>query len=206
MRQVIVSLRTLLAACVFCIVLGGTARAADSPAVSSDASRMSSFAAPSFPTADLADLLREVERKSSKSFLVDARVPEKVVVGTYDPKRVTYPVLLSILRNNGCAAVTVQGVVNVIPSALVRTYPLPIVNKDDGSIAEEEWITRIIRVKQAEAAQLVPILRPLLPQEAHLAAMAPSNSLIIADRYANVKRITEIVQALDVAPTRPPPQ
>jgi type II secretory pathway component GspD/PulD (secretin) len=205
MRQVTASLRTLLAACALCSVLGGTALAADPPAVSSDTSRVASLAAPSFPTADLADLLREVERKSSKSFLVDARVPEKVVVGTYDPKRVTYPVLLSILRNNGCAAVTVQGVVNVIPYAGVRTYPLPILNKD-GSIADDDWITRIIRVKQADAAQLVPILRPLLPQEAHLAAMSPSNSLIIADRYANVKRITEIVQALDVTPTRPPPQ
>jgi general secretion pathway protein D len=155
-----------------------------------------------YATVELAELLDEVARKSNKQFLVDVRVPSRVVIGTLDVKRVTYPALLSILKNNGCAAVTVQGAVNVIPAAGIRTYPLPIVNKDDSSIADDEWVTRIIRVKQAEAAQMVPILRSLLPQEAHLAAMVPSNSLLIADRYANVKRITEIVQTLDVAPTR----
>jgi len=48
------------------------------------------------------------------------------------------------------------------------------------------------------AAQLVPILRPLLPQYAHLAALPYENTLLIVDRYANVKRIEAIVKALDV--------
>ena len=157
-----------------------------------------------YATVELAELLDEVGRKANKQFLVQAQVPSRVVVGTVDIKRVTYPMLLAILKNNGCAAVSAQGAVNIIPTAGVRTYPLPIVNKDDSSIADDEWISRVIRVKQAEAAQMVPILRALLPQEAHLAAMVPSNSLLIVDRYANVKRVTGIVQQLDVAPTRPP--
>ena len=47
---------------------------------------------------------------------------------------------------------------------------------------------------------LVPILRPLLPQSAHLAAHADSNRLIVMDRYENIQRITEIIRALDVPP------
>jgi general secretion pathway protein D len=200
MRQITSLLRAGLGVFMLWAALGGAASAAES-----EVSRVtSSFDAAGYATADLADLLSEVGRKSNKQFLVDMRVPAKVVVGTLDPQRVTYPLLLSILRNNGCTAVTVQGMVNIVPAPGVRTYALPIVNKDDNSIADDEYITRIIRLKQAEAAQLVPILRPLLPQEGHLAAMQPSNSLIIVDRYANVKRIAELVQSLDVAPTRPP--
>jgi hypothetical protein len=42
----------------------------------------------------------------------------------------------------------------------------------------------------------VLILRPLLPQFAHLAALPPSK-LVIVDRYANVQRITAIAESLD---------
>ena len=203
MRQVTAVLR-LFSALLICAAIGGVATAAESASTSAEA-RISTPTG-GYATVDLAELLDEVARKANKQFLVDARVPSRMVVGTIDVKRVTYPLLLSILRNNGCAAVTLQGAVNIIPTAGVRTYPLPIVNKDDSSIAEDEWVTRVFRVKQADAAQMVPILRGLLPQEAHLAAMVPSNSLLIVDRYANVKRIAEIVQTLDVAPTRTPQQ
>jgi len=46
--------------------------------------------------------------------------------------------------------------------------------------------------------QLVPILRPLLPQFAQLAAYPCTNSLLISDHFENVKRIEAIVKALDV--------
>jgi general secretion pathway protein D len=73
---------------------------------------------------------------------------------------------------------------------------------DDASIAADEWVTRVLTTTNVEAAQLVPILRPLLPQSAHLAAHATTNQLIVVDRYANVRRITEIVRTLDRPPAR----
>jgi general secretion pathway protein D len=81
----------------------------------------------------------------------------------------------------------------------IRFSPAPIVQDDDPSIAADEWITRVLTVANVDAAQLVPILRPLLPVAAHLAAFPPKH-LVVMDRYANVKRISEIVRALDVAP------
>ena len=47
----------------------------------------------------------------------------------------------------------------------------------------------MIDVKNVSAAQLVPILRPLIPQYGHLAAYPASNILIISDRASNVNRI-----------------
>jgi type II secretory pathway component GspD/PulD (secretin) len=47
------------------------------------------------------------------------------------------------------------------------------------------------------AASLVPILRPLLPQQAHLAAVTCSNALLMADTFANIRHIESIVAALD---------
>jgi general secretion pathway protein D len=54
-------------------------------------------------------------------------------------------------------------------------------------------------VKSVPAAQLVPILRPLLPQQAHLVAIACTNVLVIVDTFANVQRIEKLVRALDTA-------
>ncbi len=48
----------------------------------------------------------------------------------------------------------------------------------------------------------MPVLRPMMPQQAHLTALPPTASeqaaskLVIVDSYANVKRITEVVRLI----------
>ncbi|PUB85105.1 MAG: type II secretion system protein GspD, partial [gamma proteobacterium symbiont of Ctena orbiculata] len=58
-------------------------------------------------------------------------------------------------------------------------------------------VTRIIQVKNVTSAQLVPILRPLIPQEGHLAAYPDTNVLIISDRRQNVDRLMKIIEQID---------
>lgn len=47
------------------------------------------------------------------------------------------------------------------------------------------------------AAELVPVLRPLVPQDGHLAAYSPANSLIISDTAANVDRLEVLIGRVD---------
>ena len=61
----------------------------------------------------------------------------------------------------------------------------------------ERIVTAVIPTTYVNAAELVPVLRPLLPQEAHLAATARSDALVVADSSANVSRIMRIVRELD---------
>ena len=150
------------------------------------------------PMVDLAPLLDRVERASNKRFLVDGKVGPRIYLADVEANDVTYPILLSILRANGLAAVEIEGRINIVRDFEVRFLPAPMTQTDDSSIAADEWVTRVLTTTNVEAAQLVPILRPLLPQAAHLAAHAPTNRLIVMDRYANVQRITAIVRALDV--------
>ncbi len=58
-------------------------------------------------------------------------------------------------------------------------------------------MTQVVAVKNVSAAQLVPILRPLIPQYGHLAAYPASNMLIISDRASNVNRVMRIIQRID---------
>jgi hypothetical protein len=54
-------------------------------------------------------------QRQKKRFLIDDRVRATAVVDELDGIKVTYPILLSILRNNGLAAAPVEGVVNIVP-------------------------------------------------------------------------------------------
>ena len=154
------------------------------------------------PMVELAPVLERVERDSNKRFLVDGSVGPRIFLAGVDTGEIDYPILLSVLRANGLAAVEIEGRVNIVRESDVRVLPAPIVQTDDATIAADEWVTRVLTTTNIEAAQLVPILRPLLPQAAHLAAHGTTNRLIVMDRYANVQRITEIVRALDVPAPR----
>ena len=158
---------------------------------------------PDLPMVELAPLLQRVERASGKKFLVDPRLGTRLYLAGVDQNDVTYPVLLAILRINGWAAFESEGRVNIIPDANVR-FHAPFVQTDDKSIPADLYVTRVLTLANVAAANLVPILRPMMSQAAHLAAHSDTNQLILEDRYENVQRITAVVRTLDVPPRNAP--
>ena len=109
-----------------------------------------------------------------------------------------YQAFLSILQVHGFVAVPAGNVIKIVPDANARTMPgndLP----DRVSSTSDEIVTQVIAVKNVNAAQLVPILRPLMPQYGHLVAYPASNILIISDRAGNVNRIMRIIRRIDQA-------
>jgi len=173
---------------VFCVV---------ALASSAGAAEQAEQRASAYPPVPLADILESVSQQTGRVFLTDHRVPAEVVVGQLKVKDISYAYLLIILFNNGLAAVHVDDIVNIVPAPIIRTYALPTVHEDDDSIAEYEWVSRIVEVKNGPATQYVPILRPMLPQMAHLVADSASNSILIAGRYGNTKRLVAIIKEMD---------
>jgi type II secretory pathway component GspD/PulD (secretin) len=151
---------------------------------------------PGHPLVPLQPLIDRVARESKKEFLLDGRVPPEIYLGGVRQEEVTYPLLLAILRANGFGAVEVDGRVNIMPDFLMRFFATPIGQSDDSRIAADMFVTRVVTTTNVDSGGLVPILRPMLSQAAHLAALPP-NSLIVMDRYGNVQRITAIVKSLD---------
>jgi len=149
---------------------------------------------------DLRTLLREVGARMHKHFVPDPRVRQAVDLGGLEPKDVTYPQLLSILQVNGWVVVADDGILQVIPNVDVRQAALPLVAPENIKTLDDEWITCIVPVKNISASQLVPILRPLIPQWGHLAALVDRNALIIVDGSANVRRLVEIIKVLENLP------
>src|SRR5437764_14934665 len=72
------------------------------------------------------------------------------------------------------------------------------------SATSDEIVTQVIYVRNVSAAQLVPILRPMIPQYGHLAAYPSSNILIISDRAGNVNRMMRIIRRIDQVANQDP--
>lgn len=161
-----------------------------------------SMAQTAMPRESLEEILSAVAERENLDFVLDVRVPAEVVVGQVRVRDLTYPVLLTVLANNGLAAITIGDVVSIVPVTVVRQHALPLLTEPDNAVADMEWISWVMQLQHVPAAETVPIVRPLLPQAGHLSANPTSNSILIVDRYANVQRVTKILRQLDAAAAR----
>ena len=107
-----------------------------------------------------------------------------------------YEAFLAVLQVYGYVAVPAGKVIKIVPNTDARQLP-SIDLPEDVSSTSDEIVTQIITMKNISAAQLVPLLRPLIPQHGHLAAYPGGNMLIISDRASNVSRIMRIIERMD---------
>jgi general secretion pathway protein D len=143
-------------------------------------------------------IVAAVAAKTGKRYLIDPRVHGSVQILGQNIAAVSYSDLLSILELQGFTAVQGGDYINVIPITEVRQMPLPLFTGKE-NYPDAQFVTGLIAIKSVSAASLVPLLRPLLPTYGHLAAMPCSgNTLLIVDRFANVKRLEKMISALDV--------
>ncbi len=155
---------------------------------------------PNFKDADIRSVIEAVGEATGKSFIVDPRVRGEVTLTSTNPMTPSafYETFLSILQVHDFIAVPAGPVIKIVPSNNLRQMPgndLP--RQLPGG--EDEVVTHVLQIRNVAAAQLVPILRPLIPQYGHLVAHTPSNMLIISDRAANVSRLMRIIDRIDQA-------
>ena len=146
--------------------------------------------------ADIRAFASDMARISNKTIVLDPRVKGAVtVVSNQDlSSGEAYAVFLSVLRVNGYSAIENNGVVKVVPESSGRQdYST---NRDN----IDSLFTEVIRLKQANARTLAPLIKPLINKQGHIAAYEPTNSLIIADYIGNVTRIKKLIYDLDKDP------
>jgi general secretion pathway protein D len=153
---------------------------------------------PNFKDADITQIIEAVSMATGKNFIIDPRVRAQVTMLSSTPMTPDqfYQAFLAILQVHGFVAVPAGNVIKIIPDANMRQYPandLP----NSVSSTSDELVTQVLAVKNVGAAQLVPVLRPLMPQNAQLSAVTGANILIISDRASNVNRMIRIIARID---------
>jgi len=147
---------------------------------------------------DIHSLIETVSRRTGKNFIVDPRVQATITIispAVLEGDQL-YESFLSILDVHGLAAVPAGNLIKIVPATVGVQGAVPALSDQYG--ADDELVTQVIPVVNVSAQQLIPVLRPLLPEAASISAEATSNTLIITDRAANINRLEEIIRSLDI--------
>ena len=149
--------------------------------------------------ADIRIVVEAVSEATGKNFILDPRVTGKVNLLSSEPmsKDAFYEAFLSILQVHGYIAVESGNLIKILPDATARQFPSTY--GTNGGNGPDDMATQVIQVNNVGATQLVPILRPMIPQYGHMVAHAGSNMLIISDRAANLARMVSIIRRIDLA-------
>lgn len=147
--------------------------------------------------ADLTAFINEVADITGKNFAVDPRVRGNVTVISNKPlnKAEVYDLFLGVLNVNGVVAIPSGNTIKLVPDSNVKSSGIPFDAKQRAT--GDQIVTRVIWLENTNPNDLIPALRPLMPQFAHLSAVAGTNALIVSDRANNIYQLETIVRNLD---------
>ncbi len=138
-------------------------------------------------------------------FIIDLQtdVKGKVDVWSNQPltKEEAVDVPNAVLGRNGYVAIRNGRMLSIVSKDGAQKKDLPVVSGSDPTKIpkSEEMVTQIIPVRFINATTLVKDLQPLLPTATTMTANEGGNALVITDTQVNIRRMAEIVKALDTA-------
>lgn len=147
--------------------------------------------------ADIRAFVDHISQLTGQTFIVDPRVRGQVSVvsSTTLSLAEVYQLFLSVMATHGYSVLTQGNVARIVPNDEAKT------EAGGGPGGGDLLETRVIQVQHSSATELIPLIRPLIPQYGHLAAVSSANALIISDRSANIARLEELIRELDRAQT-----
>ncbi|MDP3267753.1 MAG: GspD family T2SS secretin variant LspD [Legionella sp.] len=149
--------------------------------------------------ADIRAVIAEVSRVTGKNFVIDPRVQGKISIVSSTPmsNEELYQVFLSVLQVSGYAAIPNGEIIKIIPNIDAKTLSPDLLNEMRNPPRGDDMMVAVVPVHYVPSEQLVPVLRPLMPQWSSVSAYAPSNMLILSGRANNIKSLARIIKQVD---------
>ena len=151
-----------------------------------------------FEQADIKSVVALVSERTGRNFVVDPRVRGEITVISSQPvdDEQLYQVFLSALQIHGFAAIPVEGAIRIVPKNIARRDQTPV-PEPGAADSGYDFVTQVIPIEHVEASELVPLLQPLISDEAELAAYAETNTLIISEAAGNIGRLKRLIERVD---------
>ncbi|MFP3873932.1 MAG: type II secretion system secretin GspD [Thiohalophilus sp.] len=152
-----------------------------------------------FEEADIRSVIAMVSEQTGRNFIIDPRVKGKLTIISQQPvdHKQLYEVFLSALQLHGYTVVPGEGGDRIMPMSLARGDQTEVLEHSEEGGKGYKFVTRVLTTDYVEAAKLVPVLRPLLTKEGHLAAYGENNHLIISDAAGIVERVRKLIRQID---------
>lgn len=154
-----------------------------------------------FQDAEIRQFIRWVSEATGRNFVIADNVTGNVTIyaGREIPVEEIYPAFLAVLEVKGFAAVEGAGVTKIVARAEAARAEGPIYLGPIPDLPPDRVVTRIFRLRHVDAGTLSGILRPLIAPSDVLLVHQASNALVMTGPVANIGRMAEAIEALDVA-------
>jgi general secretion pathway protein D len=151
-----------------------------------------------FVNADIEAVTRAFAAMIERQIAVDPRVRGAITVYSEQPQSIAqaYQSFLSALRGLGFAVVESGGLLKVVPEADAKLQTGTVSVGEVGTKGDQ-IITQIFQLRYENPNNLVAVLRPLISANNTINANPASSSLVITDYADNLRRIAQIIAALD---------
>lgn len=153
-----------------------------------------------FQDIDIPVLAKFISEITHKNFIVDEKVRGKVTI--ISPTKVTpdeaYAIFQSVLQVKGFTTVPSGRIVKILPTKDAKQSGAPVVYNGALATAGDEVITRLVPLRHVNAADLVPVLQPLISTDGLILPYPQTNSLVLTDTALNIQRLLSMLEDLDV--------
>ena len=189
------------AVCFACWHPGGAFGQETAPdASSSEGPPQESFISIDFNDVDIEVFIKFISELTGRNFIIDRRVKGNISV--ISPTKISveeaYAVFESVLDVHGFATVDAGEVTKIIPSPYARTMNIETRLKKEADAPNDKIVTQLIHLNYADPNEVKQLCAPLVSKSSVVLAYAPTNMLIITDVYSNIKRLIQIIDAIDV--------
>ena len=156
-----------------------------------------------FNDVDISVFIKFISELTGKNFVIDQRVRSKVTI--ISPAKISiaeaYKVFESVLEVHGFATVDAGDVIKIVPAADARSKSIETKLSEARLSQDDRIITQLIRLKYADPDEVKRLFTPLISKSSVILSYAPTNTLIITDAESNLKRLSRLLEAIDVTGT-----
>lgn len=153
-----------------------------------------------FDNVNIEVFVKFISELTGKNFIIDDKVRGKVTI--FSPRKIllrdVYKVFLSVLEINGFATVPVGDIIKIVPSATAREKSVETRISRESTDADDRIVTQIIALERANPDEVKRVLDPIVSRTSSVLSYPPAGILIVTDYLSNIRRLMEIVKALDV--------
>ncbi len=147
--------------------------------------------------ADIKAFINEVATITEQNFVLDPRINGNVTVISNRAlsRDEIYQLFLSVMQVNGIAAIESGTTIKLVPDNVAKQSGVAVDLRGDS--VGEALATRVIYLTNTQAAEVLGVIRPLMPQSAHAAAVPGVNALVLSDRADSLNQLTALIRDLD---------
>lgn len=147
--------------------------------------------------ADIKAFINEVATITDQNFVLDPRINGNVTVISNKAlsRDEIYQLFLSVMQVNGIAAIDSGTTIKLVPDNVAKQSGVAV--DLQGNSVGEALATRVIYLTNTQAAEVLGVIRPLMPQSAHAAAVPGVNALVLSDRADSLNQLTALIRDLD---------